>query len=94
MLAANGEGANGADVKPRLGTFVVAGGGLVADDGVAATGAAPLLNSAQRGHLRFVSGSPSTWEAEVEMKTYSYVPFGHNGRNDVLYRASLGDPKS
>lgn len=32
----------------------VAGGGLVAD-GVAGTRGAPLLNSAQRGHFRFVS---------------------------------------
>lgn len=32
----------------------VAGGGLDAD-GVTGTGGAPLLNSAHRGHLRFVS---------------------------------------
>lgn len=30
------------------------GGGLVTDVGVAGTGAVPLLNSAQRGHLRLV----------------------------------------
>ena len=57
VLAARGEGANGAAegprLNPKLGVFAVGGGGLVAE--VEATGAAPLLNSAQRGHLRLVS---------------------------------------
>jgi hypothetical protein len=48
------EEVEGPRLKPRLGKFGVAGGGLVADvEGVA--GAVPLLNSAHRGHLRFVS---------------------------------------
>lgn len=42
---------------PKLDPLGVAGGGLVAD-GVAGTGAAPLLNSAQRGHFRLVSVGP------------------------------------
>ena len=46
--------AEGPLLKPRLGKFAVVGDGLVADD-VEGTGAAPLLNSAQRGHFRFVS---------------------------------------
>lgn len=37
----------------------VMGGGLVADAGAAGTGATPLLNSAQRGHLRLVSVTKS-----------------------------------
>lgn len=42
-------------LKPlKFDAFGVPGGGLVAD-GVAGTGGAPLLNSAQRGHFRFVS---------------------------------------
>jgi hypothetical protein len=44
----------GPRLNPRLGRFVVVGGGLVADE-PDAVGAVPLLNSAQRGHLRFVS---------------------------------------
>jgi hypothetical protein len=64
-LAASGDGTAtgnpkavfvGPLLKPRLGKFVVAGGGLVADpEGVDGTGAVPLLNSAQRGHFRLVS---------------------------------------
>lgn len=62
-LMANGEGTaagkpnealEGPRLNPRFGKFPVAGGGLVADPGVG--GAVPLLNSAQRGHFRFVSG--------------------------------------
>lgn len=49
---------DGPRLNPRLGRLGVWGGGLVADpeagDG---TGAVPLLNSAQRGHLRLVSAS-------------------------------------
>lgn len=47
-------------LNPRLGRLVAEGGGLVArpeEEGVAGTGAVPLLNSAHRGHLRFVSTS-------------------------------------
>jgi len=48
--------AEGPRLKPRLGRFAVVGGGLVAEpDGV---GAVPLLNSAQRGHFRFVFMCP------------------------------------
>lgn len=43
---------DGPRLKPRLGRFGVVGGGLVAD--ADAEGAGPLLNSAHRGHLRFV----------------------------------------
>lgn len=48
---------DGPRLKPRLGKFGVdGGGGLDADvAGVEGTGTVPLLNSAQRGHLRFVS---------------------------------------
>jgi hypothetical protein len=45
--------AEGPRLNPRFGKFVVVGGGLVADG--AEFGAVPLLNSAQRGHLRLVS---------------------------------------
>lgn len=64
-LVAKGEGTaagnpndvlEGPRLKPRFGGK--AGGGLVAEpDGVGAVGAVPLLNSAQRGHFRFVSAS-------------------------------------
>ena len=64
-LVARGEGTaagkpndatEGPRLNPRLGKFAVVGGGLVAEPaGVGVTGAVPLLNSAQRGHLRFVS---------------------------------------
>jgi hypothetical protein len=63
-LVARGEGTaagklkEGPRLNPRLGKFAVVGGGLVAEpEGVGVTGAVPLLNSAQRGHFRFVS----TW---------------------------------
>jgi hypothetical protein len=58
-LVAKGEG-TGAP-KPdrlnplRLDILGVMGGGLVADAEAEATGTVPLLNSAQRGHLRLVS---------------------------------------
>jgi len=61
-LVARGEGtaagnpdvaAEGPRLNPRLGRFAVIGG-LVADCAEGA-GAVPLLNSAQRGHLRLVS---------------------------------------
>jgi hypothetical protein len=48
------EEADGPRLNPRLGKFGVAGGGLVAEAEEVA-GAVPLLNSAHRGHLRFVS---------------------------------------
>jgi len=51
------EEVEGPRLNPRLGKFGVAGGGLVADvEGVA--GAVPLLNSAHRGHFRFVFMCP------------------------------------
>lgn len=64
-LVAKGEGTaagnpngvlEGPRLKPRFdGKVAEAGGGLVAEpDGVGAVGAVPLLNSAQRGHFRFV----------------------------------------
>ena len=67
-LVAKGEGTaagnpndvlEGPRLKPRFGGKPAeAGGGLVAEpDGVGAVGAVPLLNSAQRGHFRFVSAS-------------------------------------
>lgn len=40
-------------LKPRLGRFAVVGGELVAE-AVEDVGTVPLLNSAQRGHLRLV----------------------------------------
>ena len=43
----------GPRLKPRLGRFAVVEGGLVAEPDCA--GAVPLLNSAHRGHFRFVS---------------------------------------
>lgn len=46
--------AEGPRLNPRLGRFVAVGGGLVADD-AEGVGTVPLLNSAQRGHLRLVS---------------------------------------
>ena len=64
-LVARGEGTAAGKPKaalegprwnPRLGKFAVVDGGLVAEpEGVGVTGAVPLLNSAQRGHFRFVS---------------------------------------
>jgi len=49
------EDVEGPRLKPRFGKFCVAdGGGLVADVDPDGTGVVPLLNSAQRGHLRFV----------------------------------------
>ena len=63
-LVARGDGtatgkpndAEGPRLKPRFGKFGVAGGGgLVADVDVDGTAVVPLLNSAQRGHLRLVS---------------------------------------
>lgn len=46
---------DGPRLNPRLGKFAV-GGGLVAEpEAVGVAGAVPLLNSAQRGHFRFVS---------------------------------------
>lgn len=62
------------------------GGGLVADTGAAAgTGAAPLLNSAQRGHLRLVSVTKKfSHQAQIGKKigvTYSCGPSDHNGHN-------------
>lgn len=63
-LVARGEGtaagkpndAEGPRLKPRFGIFVVTpdGGGPEAE-GPGVAGAVPLLNSAHRGHLRFVS---------------------------------------
>lgn len=47
---------------PRIGGIVADGGGGLAiepePDGVGAAGTVPLLNSAQRGHLRLVSMVP------------------------------------
>lgn len=64
-LVASGEGTaagkpnnavDGPRLNPRLGRFGVAGGGVEADaDAGVGGGAVPLLNSAQRGHLRLVS---------------------------------------
>ena len=64
-LVARGEGTavgnpkeamGGPRLKPKLGRLTLVGGGLVAEpEAVGVTGAVPLLNSAQRGHLRFVS---------------------------------------
>jgi hypothetical protein len=67
-LVAKGEGTaagnpndvlEGPRLNPRFGgKLAEAGGGLVAEpDGVRVVGAVPLLNSAQRGHFRFVSAS-------------------------------------
>jgi hypothetical protein len=61
--------------KPReLLRLGVNGGGLPADPDAAAAagvgvagGCAPELNSAQRGHLRFVSASEKKIEVEVEV---------------------------
>jgi len=61
-LVANGEGTatgkpkagfEGPRLNPRLGILIA--GGLVAEpEGTSDAGAVPLLNSAHRGHLRFV----------------------------------------
>lgn len=64
-LVANGEGTaagnpNAAPEEPRLNPKVgnPEGGGLVAEpEGMGVPGPVPLLNSAQRGHFRFVSAS-------------------------------------
>jgi len=49
----------GPRLKPKFANpGAVGGGGLVAEvDGVREGGTVPLLNSAQRGHLRFVSAT-------------------------------------
>ena len=65
-LVANGDGTaagnpNAAPEGPRLNPNVgnPEGGGLVAEpDGMGVVGPVPLLNSAQRGHFRFVSAAP------------------------------------
>jgi hypothetical protein len=87
-LVASGEGTatgnpnedvDGPRLNPRLGKFGVVGGGLVADvEG--AEGAVPLLNSAHRGHFRFVSahqgGQAVAWFQRIV--TYSCAPFVRN----------------
>jgi len=79
----------GPRLKPRLGRFAV-GGGLVAEpDGVGGVGAVPLLNSAQRGHFRFVSikkNAPCSATAYCGKPAYSCAPSDHND-----HTASVGD---
>ena len=69
-------------LKPRFGRFGVAGG-LVADvAAVTEPGIDPLLNSAQRGHLRFVSVIRiSAVMKYIVKKMYSCDPFARNARN-------------
>lgn len=98
-LVASGDGTaagNPKDVlgpllKPRFGKL--AGGGLVAvPDEVDGTGAAPLLNSAQRGHLRLVSRlhlrKPSL--RKLLKMTHSCDPSGRSVRSASV----VGDPIS
>ena len=93
--------------KPRELKLGVNGGGLpaaaAAGVGVAG-GCTPELNSAQRGHLRFVSASEKNkikieWEegqqiqegrAYVERRTYSYDPSVRSGRSVSVVTS---DPK-
>lgn len=75
-LVASGEGtaagwpnavAEGPRLKPRFGRFAAGSGVGPEPDGVA--GAAPLLNSAQRGHFRLVSEKEKKRQPELQ----SYV---------------------
>lgn len=96
-LLAKGEGTaagnpnaalEGPRLKPRLGKFAVVEGRLVAEpDAAEPVGAVPLLNSAHRGHFRFVSKkkrkekgrSNCEYEADYNAKmTYSCGPSDHN----------------
>lgn len=71
----------------KLDAFGVAGGGLVAD-GVAGTGGAPLLNSAQRGHFRLVSTAPcQNSKIAGEKATYSCDPSVRSGRSAAVKKA-------
>ena len=49
------------------------GGGLDAD-GVAGTGGVPLLNSAQRGHFRFVSATQRQNSIAWKRRSHTHVP--------------------
>lgn len=75
----------GPRLKPRFGRAEVGGGGLAREPaGAGVIGAVPLLNSAQRGHFRFVSTSEMSWHGNAtrpRSDTYSCVPSVHNVRN-------------
>jgi len=78
--------------KPlRLEGRVAEGGGGLAIEpvGVGPDGAVPLLNSAQRGHFRFVSlevnGIRTQWDASAE-STYSCAPFDRNDHNAAVQK--------
>jgi hypothetical protein len=71
-------------------------GGTTGVDGPGVTGGGivPLLNSAHRGHLRFVSASViSTLGGLKLVSTHSCGQSVHNVRNDALYPVSWAGPK-